>query len=112
VVVLTSAHVYARAKAALAIDVRDPTRSQGKPEAIDETHAIGPEGEYGRSKLQVESLARDRARDLDVVIARSFNQIGPGQPRGLFVPDLLAAFARETGPIRMRGTDGVRDFTD
>lgn len=97
VVVLSSSHVY------------------GKPrhgEALEETARIEPAGPYGLSKIAVEDCARELALRLDVVIARVFNQIGPEMARGLLIPDLTSALARGDDPVRMRGADAERDFTD
>lgn len=97
VIVMSSAHVYG---------------ADGDDEPLLETRPARPNGLYGESKLEVEGLARDAARDLDVVIVRSFNQIGPNMPRGLLVPDLVEALATGSGPVTMKGADGVRDFLD
>lgn len=97
VVVLSSSHVY------------------GKPrhgEALEESARIEPAGPYGLSKIAVEDCARAQMERLDVVIARSFNQIGPAMARGLLVPDLTSALLRGDDPVRMRGADAERDFTD
>ncbi|MBL8857415.1 MAG: NAD(P)-dependent oxidoreductase [Planctomycetes bacterium] len=97
VIVMSSAHVYG---------------SSGDAETIDESRTLSPNGLYGASKLAVERIAHEFESDLDSVIVRSFNQIGPDMPRGLLVPDLLAALTSGTGPVMMRGSDGVRDFLD
>jgi len=41
-----------------------------------------------------------------------FNQLGPGMPAGLVVPDLLDSLREGIGPIEMRGANSVRDFMD
>lgn len=97
VIVMSSAHVYG---------------AQGDTEPLQETRPTSPNGLYGESKLAIEALARQHTRLLQIVIVRAFNQIGQGMPQGLFVPDLVAALAQGSGPVAMRGMDGVRDFLD
>lgn len=97
VVVLSSAHVYG---------------TSGAAEALREERALAPAGAYGRSKVDVEAIAREHSGHLAIVTARAFHLIGPGMPAGLLVPDLLAALRADVDPISMRGADGVRDFLD
>lgn len=80
--------------------------------AIDERAALAPQGDYGRSKAEIERLARAHAARVAPVIVRLFHQIGPRMPAGLLVPDVLAALARDEDPIRLKGRDGTRDFLD
>ena len=96
VVVMSSAHVYGNA---------------GGTQLVGEDRTISPAGEYGASKLAVEQAAA-RASSLEVAVLRSFHLIGPRMPRGLLVPDVLERLARGENPLRMRGSDGVRDFLD
>lgn len=77
-----------------------------------EQDPLGPRGLYGLSKQLSEDYARFHARDLEVVLVRSFNVIGPGMAPGLLVPDLLERLARGEDPLAMRGRDGLRDFLD
>ncbi len=77
-----------------------------------EQDPLGPRGLYGLSKQLSEDFARFHARDLEVLIVRSFNVIGPGMAPGLLVPDLLERLARGEDPLAMRGRDGLRDFLD
>jgi nucleoside-diphosphate-sugar epimerase len=95
VIVMSSAQVYAPG----------PGRRR-------EDEPLAPRSAYGLSKELCEVWAQARARDLDVVVVRAFNQIGPGMPSGLVVPDLLAALQRGSGPVPMRGADSTRDFLD
>ena len=97
VLVMSSAHVYG---------------ALGQELPIDETRPQCPNGPYGESKIAVERAAQIAARDLDIVIVRSFNQIGRSMPSGLLVPDLMEALAHGSGPVTMKGADGVRDFLD
>lgn len=95
VVVMSSAQVYAPG----------PGRRR-------EDEPLAPHSAYGLSKHLCEVWSRARARELDIIVVRAFNQIGPGMPPGLVVPDLLAALRRGTGPVQMRGADSTRDFLD
>ncbi len=95
VVVVSSAHVLAPSAA-----------------PIDERAALEPQGDYGAAKLAVETLAREHAPELGVVVARLFGSLGPGLPSGLFVSDLVARLARDESRIEFTGPDAVRDLTD
>lgn len=70
---------------------------------------------YAVSKALVENQCRYyRNRGLDIVIARPFNHIGPGQGAGFIVPD-LAAKLRALGPgdeLAAGNLDSTRDYTD
>ncbi|CAN3700972.1 GDP-6-deoxy-D-mannose reductase [Microbacterium sp. MM2322] len=82
---------------------------------VDEGCETSPTSPYVVAKLLVEQQARYYAqRDLDTVVVRPFNHIGPGQGRGFIVPDLTAAVraapaghAIETGNLLAQ-----RDYTD
>jgi len=73
---------------------------------------LGPRGLYAASKLEAEDGARSFEGELDVAVARLFNQIGPEMPAGLALSDLCAALARGDDPVRMRGADSARDYLD
>jgi GDP-4-dehydro-6-deoxy-D-mannose reductase len=53
-------------------------------------------------------------RGLDVLVARPFNHIGPGQSQGFIVPDLTAAvrIATDEAPVRVGNLAARRDYTD
>lgn len=74
-------------------------------EPLGEDAPLGPTSPYGVSKLAQEMLSRRAAseQDLDVVIVRPFNHIGPGQEPGYFAP----AFARQLARIEA-GLDAPR----
>jgi len=86
---------------------------------IVETHPLRPRSPYAVSKVAAESLCFQWAQTerLDVVLARSFNHIGPGQD----VRFAVASFAQQLAEIR-RGIraprivtgnlDVTRDLTD
>ena len=86
---------------------------------IAEDAALGPSNPYGFSKLAQDQLALGVARDerLDVVIARPFNHIGPGQQPGFAVSSFARQIARiERGldppTIRVGNLEARRDITD
>lgn len=83
-----------------------------KASLIQETDPLGSDHPYALSKQLGEVWALSRSQALRVFILRPFNLIGPGMPRGLLVPDLLARIQANETPIRMRGRDDLRDFLD
>ncbi len=97
-------------------DVYGPLDPASMP--ILDDQPTNPASPYGASKAAAEVLAHQfhRAHDLDVVIARPFNHIGPGQAPGFVVP----AFARRIAEAELAGGGEVRhgdlsarrDFTD
>jgi nucleoside-diphosphate-sugar epimerase len=95
VIVMSSAQVYAPA----------PGRRR-------EDEPVAPRSAYGLSKQLCEAWAQARSRELHVIVVRAFNQVGPGMPTGLVIPDLLAALQHGTGAVPMRGADSTRDFLD
>jgi GDP-4-dehydro-6-deoxy-D-mannose reductase len=88
-------------------------------EALDERSPIGPTSPYGVSKLAQELIAlhAEVTEDVEVIVSRSFNHIGPGQS-----PDYFAAsFARQIAEIAEGRAEPVlrvgnltprRDLTD
>ncbi len=95
-VLVSSAHVYAPSE---------------RPHREDDP--LRPRGDYGLSKLLCEDWARARAsEELPIAIVRPFNQVGPGMPKGLLVPDLLARLREGGRRLEMRGRDATRDFLD
>lgn len=95
VVFLSSARVYAPAHAPLRED-----------------EPLGATSAYGIAKELCEVWGRFHARELDVQIARLFNQIGPGMPQGLLVPDLVQAILAGHGTVALRGGDSRIDLLD
>lgn len=95
----------------------------GDPEtpdvAFDESHSIRPANPYATSKAMTELLANQyrAAAGSDIVTARSFNHIGPGQSAEFACSGFARQFARiERGlapPVIYVGNLSVeRDFTD
>ena len=75
-------------------------------------------GHYARSKLMGDMVCQTFAQSdgVDVVIARPFNVLGPGEPVGSIVSDLatqvLAVPPGATAQASLRETASTRDFLD
>ena len=89
------------------------------PDALDEDAPLVPSNPYGLSKLAQDQLAQlTAAQDgLDVVVARPFNHVGPGQDPSF----AIASFCRQIAMIeaglmppdmRVGNLDARRDLTD
>jgi GDP-4-dehydro-6-deoxy-D-mannose reductase len=87
-----------------------------QPHPIAETGTIAMNSPYVVSKILVENLAAYYAgRGLDLVVARPFNHIGPGQGGGFLLPDLVTealAAAAENRPMSTGDLTTSRDYTD
>ncbi|MGB8910521.1 MAG: GDP-mannose 4,6-dehydratase [Candidatus Cybelea sp.] len=85
---------------------------------LRETLDLRPRNPYGASKAAAEAILLGEARSFgtDVVIARGFNQIGPGQKEHFVVASLAAQLARIAagGPPQLfvGNLDTARDFLD
>lgn len=85
---------------------------------IAESREPRPMTPYGVSKAGAElvALCAGRANGLDVVVARSFNHVGPGQDDRFFLPGMarqLVGVGRGEGRIIRTGNlDITRDFLD
>ena len=87
---------------------------------IGEDHSLSPASPYAVARVAQEQLSRLYAEGfgLDVVMTRSFNQIGPGQRPAFVVPsfvDQLMAGKREglkTVTVKAGDLSIVRDFLD
>jgi GDP-4-dehydro-6-deoxy-D-mannose reductase len=83
-----------------------------------ETLDLRPANPYGASKAAAEAilLAASRSFGLDVVIARSFNHIGPGQSERFVVASMAAQLARIAGggerQMNVGNLSSARDFLD
>jgi GDP-4-dehydro-6-deoxy-D-mannose reductase len=83
---------------------------------LSETSKTTTNSPYAISKLTVEMLAEYYTkRGLDIIVARPFNHIGPGQGLGFILPDLtknaLEALANNT-PLQIYPGNTSRDYTD
>ena len=87
------------------------------PEPLDELGHTEPDTIYAAAKLAAEHalLAMGPAAGVDVVIARPFNHIGPGQTESFLVPTMarqMVSGSGETREVRVADASVVRDFTD
>lgn len=96
VVIVSSAHVYGRARYS----------------PIDEKHPLAPVSPYGASKLAAEALGRayHQTYGLEVVVVRPFNIYGPGQAAGFVVPDIMFPLVDGRAPV-LGDPRPIRDFT-
>lgn len=84
---------------------------------LTETSPVLASSPYAVSKLGQESMAQYYAkRGFEVVIARPFNHIGPGQGPGFIVPyiaqQIIACEKGEQTQISVGNLDAQRDYTD
>jgi GDP-4-dehydro-6-deoxy-D-mannose reductase len=89
----------------------------GKPAQVPtpEEAAVAPVSPYGASKAAAELAARQVSSQLDVVVARSFPHIGPGQDERFAVASWAGQLARlgtQGGELRVGDVDVERDLTD
>lgn len=84
---------------------------------LKETSRVGSTAPYPLGKIRAEEVARRYIeKGLDIIIARPFNHIGPGQGAGFLVSDLYEQLkvAQETGSssISVGNLSTKRDYTD
>ena len=84
---------------------------------ITEKHAITPLNPYATSKAAAELLCQQmNSRNLEIMMARSFNHFGPGQKENYVVAALAKRMllARQIGhsEITVGNLAAIRDFTD
>lgn len=86
---------------------------------VDESRMPEPRSPYGVSKFAAEQLCLQwhRSEGLDVVVARPFNHVGPGQDAQFVLPAFarqVAAIAagRHAAVIEVGDIDTTRDFSD
>ncbi len=86
---------------------------------VDENIPTKPVNPYGISKQAQEDLILSLAhkRNMDVVLTRSFNHIGPGQKIGMVIPDFASSIVKiekhiQEPIIRVGNLNLKRDFTD
>lgn len=81
----------------------------------DEDRELAMTSPYAVSKAAVELQCQYyRSRGLEIIVARPFNHIGPGQARGFIVPDLVESLAAlpEGEALTVGNLDSRRDYTD
>jgi GDP-4-dehydro-6-deoxy-D-mannose reductase len=87
---------------------------------LSEDLPLRPVSAYGLSKAAQELAAHTyrRAKELRILVMRSFNLVGPGQGPHFVVPDFCAQVAEicagrsEDGALHVGNLDVERDFTD
>lgn len=87
------------------------------PGPIKEDTPTKESSPYAEGKIRAEEIAKHyREQGRDVVIARPFNHIGPGQEAGFLVPDLyeqlLVSKANNEHSILVGNLTTQRDYTD
>lgn len=91
---------------------------EGGSEPLTEDSPIRPASVYGAAKVASERalLSLGPAAGVEVVVARPFNHIGPGQAPSFVVPSLVEQVRSiergAHGTVRVGIPDMVRDFTD
>lgn len=98
-------------------EVYGAVRTEDLP--ITESCPMRPRSPYGVSKAAAELLCYQWAQtqNMDIVMARPFNHVGPGQATHFVVPDFARQlteikFGRRDSVIRVGNIDVTRDFTD
>jgi GDP-4-dehydro-6-deoxy-D-mannose reductase len=89
----------------------------GSSDVVTETSAVAPGNPYAISKVTQELLASYYGqRKFEVIVARPFNHIGPGQQRGYLVADLASQIATAElngeGAVNVGNLSSSRDYTD
>jgi len=78
----------------------------------DEASALRPSNDYGVSKLAMEYMSWLWREDLPIVISRSFNYTGRGQPDQYLVSKIVSHFKRREKEIALGNIHVMRDFSD
>jgi UDP-glucose 4-epimerase len=83
------------------------------PQALDESCPLGPDDVYGVSKASGEQLVRlasQGGENLDTVVLRLFNTIGPGDRNPHLIPRLVSELRRGGRRLRLGNLQSVRDY--
>lgn len=86
-----------------------------QPLPLSEEAKTNANSPYAVGKLMTEHVAHyHKSRGLDVIVARPFNHIGPGQGLGFILPDLYNSLekAKESGKVTVGNLKTRRDYTD
>lgn len=89
----------------------------GSAEPIGEDGELAPPTAYGAAKLAAERALQTVAPSVgvEVICARPFNHVGPGQAESFLVPSLVRQLLSSSAdPVELSLADGsiVRDFSD
>lgn len=86
---------------------------------LKETVLLKPNSPYGVSRVAQENLSRlyRESYDLQIMMTRSFNHIGPGQKEQFAIPSFVLQLVRiarsgKSGTITTGNVELVRDFSD
>jgi GDP-4-dehydro-6-deoxy-D-mannose reductase len=81
---------------------------------IQENHSAGGNSPYGRTKWAQSTLALEFGAEMKmkVMVARTFNLIGPGTPPSLVPGALCAQFTNGEAEVKVGNLDPERDFID
>lgn len=89
-----------------------------KGQMISENHPINPVSAYARTKLELEILSQNYINNtgLNIIIARTFNIIGPGMSSHLFIGNLFKQIRQylnhQIKKIKLGNINGYRDYVD
>ena len=93
--------------------VYDPSQ---KPPFVENSNLVAVSSPYVMSKIAMEERAANHRRSgEDIIIARPFNHIGPGQETGFLLPDLIFQVKQSiasNSPIMVGNLSTKRDYTD
>lgn len=83
-------------------------------EPIPESHPVGGRSPYGIAKAAQSMLALECARSfgISLVIARTFNLIGPGMSRHFVLGEICGQLADGTQELTLGNIESERDFID
>lgn len=84
-----------------------------QPMPLTESSKLNSEGSpYAQSKISMEEgLKTYISKGVDIIIARPFNHIGPGQQNGFLVPDLIDQISK-INTVTVGSLKTKRDYTD
>ena len=82
--------------------------------SINKDGLIKPSDIYGISKLQSEQVVNHygNKKNIDYLIVRLFNVIGPGETNPHFVPEIISQLKKNKNKIKLGNTKTKRDFID
>lgn len=84
-----------------------------QPLPLLESSETSPNSPYAVGKLMTEDVTRYfRSRDVDAILVRPFNHIGPGQNTGFILPDLFEQLSQAKDKLLVGNIDTKRDYTD
>ena len=77
---------------------------------LDETMCPHPTNHYGFSKLAVEHLCSSYYSDINILVTRPFNYIGPFQSRNFIIPKIISHYKNREKYIELGNVDVAREF--